>query len=74
MSTIHINSSKYIVFEYTNYKGEKATRTAMPQKLEWGTTPYHKEPQWLLRCICPDKDYAERSFAMKDMLNVRYEP
>lgn len=72
MSVIHIKSTKIIEFDYVNYKGEASLRKVLPQQLEYGTTPYHKEPQFLLRAFDLVKE-VERTFAIKDMSNVRYE-
>ena len=51
---------------YTNYKGVRRDRTIEPPLEIWyGTTPYHKDPQWLLDAVCAEK--GRRTFAMKDI-------
>lgn len=51
---------------YTNWKGQTSLRTIEPIKLFWGSTEYHPEEQWLLKCWDVEKG-AERTFAMKDI-------
>ena len=54
------------VFEYTNWRGETATRRAVPKRVFFGTTPWHPEPQWLVEAVDIDKG-ALRCFAMAQM-------
>ena len=71
--TIHpmkIYMSRTIVFEYTNHRGEHSTRRAKPEFIQWGSNEYHKDDQWILEALDLDKK-AMRSFAMRDMSNVR---
>jgi predicted DNA-binding transcriptional regulator YafY len=51
---------------YTNYRGETALRIIVPQKILFGETEWHPEPQWLLEAYDVEKG-ASRSFAMKDI-------
>ena len=51
---------------YTNHKGIKALRRIKPIEIVFTETPWHPEPQWLLRAHDFDKD-AERLFAMRDI-------
>lgn len=51
---------------YTNYRGETALRTIVPEKIHFGETEWHPEPQWLLEAHDVEKG-ANRSFAMKDI-------
>lgn len=51
---------------YTNYKGEKATRTIRPINLWHGSTEWHPKPCLMLRAYDVNKK-AERDFAMADM-------
>ncbi len=55
-----------LVFGYTNHRGEFGTRRVIPQRLYFGATAWHPEPQWLLEAQDLDKD-AVRVFAFKDM-------
>lgn len=54
-------------FVYRNWRGETATRRALPIRLEYGSNEWHPEPQWLLVGI-DVVTHQERSFAMKDMV------
>lgn len=61
-----------LCFTYSNWKGETEDRRARPISQRYGTSEYHKEPQWLMRMFDLDKR-DEREFAMNDMSNVREE-
>jgi hypothetical protein len=50
---------------YKNWRGEVSTRKIQPIRLEFGSTSWHTEPQWLLIAWDIEKE-AERSFALKD--------
>lgn len=56
-------------FYYTNHKGEREFRRMVPLCLRFGTTPYHKEAQWLLECFDPSKATTGfyRTLALKDV-------
>lgn len=62
--------AKRVSFTYKNYKGEVAERTIYGERVWWGKTEYHPEPQWLLDGWDYARD-AHRTFAMKDMTNIR---
>ena len=51
---------------YTNYRGETAIRTIRPERLHFGSTSWHPEPQWLLDAEDLEKR-EKRTFAMKDI-------
>lgn len=51
---------------YTNYRGETALRTVIPERLYFGSTTWHPESQWLLDALDVDK-HENRTFAMKDI-------
>lgn len=36
---------------YTNWRGETADREIMPKEITFGSTQWHKEPQWLLSAM-----------------------
>lgn len=62
------SGSGVLVFDYTNHRGESARRMVSTSflRLYWGSTEYHKEPQWLMETYDWDKrEY--RSFAVKDI-------
>lgn len=57
---------KLLCFDYTNYKGITEFRMVTPISIRYGTSEYHKEPQWLLLAFDEDRN-AEREFVMIDM-------
>jgi len=61
---------KALEFEYTNWRGVRATRRVFPDAVRWGVTEWHPKPQWLMSAWDADKGVA-REFAMKDMENIR---
>ena len=56
---------KPIEIAYTNYRGETSLRTITPQRVWFGSTKWHPEPQWLVTAYDHDKQ-AVRDFAFKD--------
>ena len=54
-----------VTLTYTNWRGETAQRTIVPQRVWFGSTDWHPEPQWLLTALDAEKG-AERDFALKD--------
>jgi hypothetical protein len=54
-----------VTLTYTNWRGETAERTILPQRVWFGATDWHPEPQWLLTAIDVEKG-VERDFALKD--------
>lgn len=55
-----------VVIRYTNYKGKTRNRSIYPLRIFFGSTEYHKTPQWLLEAVDLGKD-AKRMFAIKDI-------
>jgi len=55
-----------IVIDYTNYRGERARRRILPNRLWFGAAEWHPEPQWILDAWDIEKG-AIRSFAMRDV-------
>ena len=51
---------------YTNYRGETALRSIVPERIHFGSTQWHPEPQWLLDALDLDKK-EPRTFAIKDI-------
>lgn len=68
---VAIHEGDIISFNYTNWKGERATRTAKVRNLLYGSNEFHPEKQWLLIAFDMDKKL-QRTFAMKDMCNVQF--
>jgi len=52
-----------IQVDYTNWRGEPALRRIIPEKIWFGATKFHPEPQWLLRAVDVDKREV-RDFAL----------
>ena len=51
---------------YTNWKNETRYRLIKPIRIEFKSTEWHKEKQWILNAVDIEKD-AIRNFAMKDI-------
>lgn len=54
---------------YCNWRGETAERRIVPLHLWFGSTKWHKEPQWFMHAIDVGKN-EERDFAIRDMRPV----
>lgn len=61
-----METHKQVTILYTNYRGETATRLILPEKIWFGSTEWHPEPQWFLEALDIEKQ-AVRSFAMRDI-------
>jgi len=57
--------AKSLRFNYTNWRGEAAERWATPISVRFGTSEWHRKPQWLMRAFDHDKG-EEREFALTD--------
>lgn len=51
---------------YTNYRRQTAVRSIIPERVWFGSTEWHPEPQWLLDALDVEKG-ERRSFAMADI-------
>ena len=60
-----VSTSDAIHFRYTNWRGETSMRHASPISLRFGTSEWHRKPQWLLCAFDHDKNEA-REFALSD--------
>jgi hypothetical protein len=58
---------------YTNWRGETGWRTIVPLRLDFCSTEWHPDMQWVLQAVDVEKR-AERSFAMKDIHDWQTEP
>lgn len=56
-----------VTVRYKNHKGEESIRNILPISLWFGSTAWHREPQWLLHCFDLDKQ-ATRDYAMSGIL------
>ncbi len=57
-----------VTIRYHNHRGVVADRNITPRSIRFGHSEWHPEDQWLLDAFDHDK-WAERSFAMKDILS-----
>lgn len=60
------NEGKTVKILYTNYRGETALRSIIPEKIWYGSTEWHNDEQWLIDAFDIEKK-AIRNFAMKDI-------
>jgi hypothetical protein len=58
---------------YTNHRGETAVREVRPQRVWFGATEWHPEPQWLLDAVDVERG-VERSFALRDVAAFDVQP
>ena len=61
-----MEQEKQVEILYTNYKGETRMRKIIPLNIEYKSTEWHKEEQWLLNAFDVAKQ-VDRSFALKDI-------
>ncbi len=57
---------KQVKILYTNWKGITSYRNIIPKSIEFKSTEWHKEEQWILNAFDVDKS-ADRGFAIKDI-------
>lgn len=55
-----------VVIDYTNYRGERSLRLIMPLRMEFKSTEWHAEPQWILEAIDLHKKEV-RGFAVSEI-------
>lgn len=65
--------NKSVKIVYKNYRGEISTREIIPEVIWFGSTDWHKEPQWILDAFDLGKD-AKRGFAIKDIQSWTEKP
>lgn len=61
-----MDDKKQVKILYTNWKGETAYRNIIPKTIEFKSTQWHKEEQWILNAFDIDKQ-ADRGFAIQDI-------
>ncbi len=59
-------SKEVVKILYTNWKNETRYRIIKPLSIEFKSTDWHKEEQWILNAIDIEKN-AIRNFAIKDI-------
>ncbi len=57
---------KVVGIEYRNHRREVTWRRIVPERIWYGSTPWHPNEQWMLRAFDLDKDEA-RDFALCDI-------
>lgn len=63
-------SSKEVVIDYTNWRGERRLRKIRPLTgMQFTKTRWHPEQQWLVQAV--DEDGTVKMFAMKDIHSWR---
>lgn len=59
-------NKKIVRILYTNWKGVTSYRNIIPESIEYKSTEWHPEEQWILNAIDVDKN-AMRGFSLKDI-------
>ena len=59
-------SEKEVEIIYTNWKGETRLRKIIPVNIEFKSTDWHKDEQWILNALDVEKNEM-RGFAIKDI-------
>ncbi|MDO4282037.1 MAG: hypothetical protein Q4D02_00185 [Clostridia bacterium] len=62
-----MEEDKKVKILYKNWKGNVAYREIIPIKVEFKSTEWHKEEQWILEAFDIQKNDM-RGFAMKDIM------
>ena len=63
---MNLEEKQKIKILYTNWKGKTSYRNIIPKSIEFKSTEWHKEEQWILNAFDIDKN-ADRGFALKDI-------
>ena len=63
---MNLEEKQKIKILYTNWKGKTSYRNIIPKSIEFKSTEWHKEEQWILNAFDIDKN-ADRAFALKDI-------
>lgn len=56
-----------VTVRYRNHRGEVSWRRIVPISIWYGSTDWHKEPQWLLCCVDIEKN-VNRDFAIANIM------
>jgi predicted DNA-binding transcriptional regulator YafY len=67
------DQTQNVEFTYTNWKGETKQRKAYFIEFFMGSNQWHPETQWLVVGIDLEKQ-ARRTFALKDISNIKRSP
>ena len=63
---MNLEEKQKIKILYTNWKVKTSYRNIIPKSIEFKSTEWHKEEQWILNAFDIDKN-ADRGFALKDI-------
>jgi predicted DNA-binding transcriptional regulator YafY len=66
---VPIKTGTIISFVYRNHRNEVSERRARMIGVYFGSTRWHREPQWMMVAMDLDK-HDERTFAMRDIMDV----
>ena len=59
------SQQRMVRVHYRNWRGEERTREIRPIQVQWGTSDWHPEDQWMLLAVDPE-DGKTKLFALKD--------
>ena len=63
---MNFEDKKQVKILYTNWKKVTSYRNIIPKSIEFKSTNWHKEEQWILNAFDVDKN-EDRGFALKDI-------
>lgn len=61
-----LDTSKVVLIDYTNYRGERSKIRVRPERIYFGSTEFHPEPQWIMQALNVDR-HMTRHYAVKDI-------
>lgn len=70
ISCNYVDNKKIVNILYTNWKGKTSYRNIIPKTIEFKSTNWHKQDQWILTAFDVDKG-ENRGFAVKDIKEWR---
>lgn len=59
-----------LLIDYVNHRGERRWRRVLPHRIWFGSTTWHKAPQWLMQAEDLDRSQ-RRDFAMSSILGMK---
>ncbi|MBR1654200.1 MAG: hypothetical protein IJ690_04540 [Clostridia bacterium] len=63
---MEFSDNQRVIILYSNWKGDTSYRNIVPKSVEFKSTEWHPEEQWILNAFDVDKQ-ADRAFALKDI-------
>lgn len=58
-----VRTGREVRIDYTNWQGVRKNRVILPLRMWFGTSDFHKAPQWFIKAIDLEKDEL-RDFAV----------